>query len=136
MLQLTIHQRPDFFHSATVHAEIAVSDTRSRAEMDGLALLVEQELDVVDKTQQEAGAFDMEVGVVFLHQPRAWQSGDDSLERLFRLRAAFSIAERRNRVALVPAVVETQLGLSGQGDKLLFTEVLPFLGRNRHAQAH
>jgi len=45
--------------------------------MDRLRVIVEEKLDVVDKTEQEAGEFVVEVGLVFVDELRAGQRAEN-----------------------------------------------------------
>ena len=69
--------------------------------MDGLGLLVEQELNVVDESQQQAREFVVQVILVFLHQFCAGQRQEGCLERLCRFCFALLITKRRNGMFLI-----------------------------------
>jgi hypothetical protein len=50
-LQLRFHQPPDLLHAIPVHTTVAITDTRSRAEMDGFRLVIEDELHIVHESE-------------------------------------------------------------------------------------
>ena len=100
-LQLPLDKFPNLFHPPAVDAEVAVADPGGRSEMDGLGLIVEQKLDVVDESQQQAREFVVQIGLVLLDESCTGQGQDDSLQRFLRFCFAFLIAKRRNRMLLV-----------------------------------
>lgn len=67
----------DGFHSPPVDAQVGIPDTRRGAKLDELLLGVNQKLDIVDKTEPEAAAFDVEVIVCLVDNSGSWQLADD-----------------------------------------------------------
>ncbi len=117
-LQLLLNKGAHLLHALAIDAQIAVAGAGGGAEMDGLGFVVEEKLDVVDKAQQQAGEFVMQVRLVFFDELGAGQGTDDFLECLLRLSPRLAVAKRRDGMALIWAWVETQLGLEGQGPKV------------------
>jgi hypothetical protein len=76
-LEVSLDERSHTFHALPIHAKIAVAGSGGRAEMDRLRVIVEEKLDVVDKTEQEAGEFVVEVGLVFVDELRAGQRAEN-----------------------------------------------------------
>lgn len=101
LLDLSLDQCPDFFHPPAIDAEVAVADPGGGTEMDCLGFIVEQELHVVDESQQQARELNAQVRVVFFGEPRAGQRQDDCFQRFFRFCLAPLIPERGDRMLFV-----------------------------------
>lgn len=72
--------------------------------MDRLRVIVEEKLNVVDKTEHEAGEFVMEVGLVFLDELGAREGADNFLQCLSRLSLSLVIAIWRDAMAGISRV--------------------------------
>ena len=72
-LQLCPYEGPYLLHALAIDSQIAVAAAGGGAEVDGLRLVVEKELYIIDESKQQAGKFVMQVGLVFLDKIRAWQ---------------------------------------------------------------
>jgi len=101
VLQLCPYEGTHLLHALAIDSHIAVPGTGGGAEMDGLRLVVEEELHVIDESEQQAGKFVMQVGLVFFDELGAGQGTDDFLECLLRLCPRLAIAKRRDDMALV-----------------------------------
>lgn len=64
-LQPWINKGPHLLHALAIDAKITVAGAGGGAEMDGLRFVVEEKLNVVDKANQQAREFVMQVGLVF-----------------------------------------------------------------------
>ena len=73
VLQLCPYEGTHLLHALAIDSHIAVPGTGGGAEVDGLHLVVEEELHVIDESKQQAGKFVMQVGLFFLDKIRAWQ---------------------------------------------------------------
>jgi hypothetical protein len=72
-LQLFPYKGTHLFHALAIDTQIAVADAGSGTEVDGLGLVVEQKLDIVNEAKQQAGGLVVEVGLLFLNELGAWQ---------------------------------------------------------------
>lgn len=64
--------------------------------MDGFRGVVEQKLDVIHKTQQQAGEFIAQVGRIFLDEHGAGHRLDDVFQSLLRFSPALVETKRRD----------------------------------------
>lgn len=83
--------------------------------MDGLGFVVEQKLDVVNESHQQAGEFVVQVGLVFFDKLCAWQGTDDFLQRLLRLNPRLAIANGGDGVAGILSLGRHAVGTAGAG---------------------
>jgi len=98
-LQLSPDEAPHLLHALAIDSQIAVAGAGGGAEVNGLRLVVEEELHVIDESEQQAGEFVMQVRLVFFDELGAGQGTDDFLECLLRLSPRLVIAKRGNGVA-------------------------------------
>ncbi len=83
--------------------------------MNGLALVVEEKLHIIDKPEQQAGEFVMQVGLVFIDEPGAGHGLNNGLERLFRLSPRLAVPKRRDGMAVVRRLGRDTIGTGGTG---------------------
>lgn len=69
--------------------------------MNGLGLIVEQKLYVIDESQQQTGEFIMQIGLVFFDELGAREGENNRLQRFLRLGPAFLILKWRDGMFLV-----------------------------------
>lgn len=84
-LQVSLDEGSQTFHALPIHAKVAVAGPRGRAEMDRFRVIVQDKFDIVDKSEQEAGEFVVEIGLVFIDELRSWQRAKNFFQCLFRL---------------------------------------------------
>jgi len=109
-LQLLLNKGAHLLHALAIDTQIAVAGAGGGAEMDGLSFVVEEKLNVVDKANQQAGEFVMQVRLVFFDELGAGQGTDDVLECLLRLSPRLTIAKRRDGVALIGSLGGDAIG--------------------------
>jgi hypothetical protein len=85
-LQVSLDQGSQALHALPIHAEIAVAGSGGGTKVKRLGLIIEDKLDIVYETKQEAGEFIVEVGLVFLDELRAGEGTNDLFQRLLGLR--------------------------------------------------
>jgi hypothetical protein len=83
--------------------------------MNGLALVVEEKLHIIDEPEQQTGEFVVQVGLVFLDEPGAGHGLNNGLQRLLRLRPRLAIAKRRDGMALIRSLSGHTIGAGGAG---------------------
>jgi hypothetical protein len=83
--------------------------------MDGLGLVVEQKLDIVNEAKQQTGGLVMEIDLVFLDELHAWQGTDDFFQRLLRFSTRLTIAKGGNSMALVLGLRRNAVGAGWTG---------------------
>ncbi len=91
----------NLFHSSPVHAQIAITHPRGRAELDSPGVVVEYELHVVHESPQRARELRPPVIGLAPHHPGALPAGNGSLEPLARLRRLAAVGERLDVMLLV-----------------------------------
>jgi len=114
-LQLLLNKGAHLLHARAIDAQIAVAGAGGGAEMEGLGLVVEQKFDIVDETQQQAGEFVVQVGLVFHDELRAWQGTDDFLQRLLGFNPRLAIANGRDGMARILSLGRDAVGTGGAG---------------------
>ena len=112
-LQFWLNKGPHLFHTLAIDAQIAVAGAGGGAEMDGLSFVVEEKLNVVDKANQQAGEFVMQVRLVFFDELGAGQGTDDFLECLLRLSTRLTIAKWFDGMALILGLGRDAIGAGG-----------------------
>ncbi len=105
-----LNQVPNVFHPSAVDAQVAMANPRGRPEVDGLRLIVEQKLDVVDESEQQAREFVVQVIFVLFDKLRARQRQDGCLERLCRFCLALLIMKWLNPVFRVLGLRRNAIG--------------------------
>lgn len=116
-LEFPRHQRPYLLHPLTIDAEIAVARAGSRTEVNRLRAFIEEELDVIDEAEQEAGELVVEIGLVLIDKLGPRQGCERCFQRLFCFGARLLVLERRNRVALVSRLSRDAVGAGRAGGK-------------------
>ena len=83
--------------------------------MAGLGFVVEEKLNIVDKANQQASEFVMQVRLIFFNKLGARQGTDDVLECLLRLSTRLTIAKRSDGVAFILGLSRDAVGAGGAG---------------------
>ena len=76
-LELTLQQTSHFLHSPTVDTKIGIAHPCCRPEVNGLRSVIKQDLDIINKAQQETPDFIVKVDLLFLNQLGAIQFIED-----------------------------------------------------------
>ena len=84
LLQFPLEERPEVLHPAAVHTQVAIASSRGRSEVNGLAGVVEDELHVIDKPEEQARKLVVEITLLFLNELRTGQAGNYCLQKFFR----------------------------------------------------
>ena len=95
---LISQKQTKFFHPFTVHAKIAMAETRRRAHSDYALNRTQVKLEIVDKTEKRAAAFGVEIIVGLGGDPGSRQISYRCSRRSPAIRGGDSKLKRRNPV--------------------------------------
>jgi hypothetical protein len=100
-LELPADKGPHLLHTLPIDAKVTVARPGSRAEVNGLRVVVENKFNIIDEPKEQGGEFIMQVGLVFFNEFGAGQGRNGSLQGLLRFSPRLPIAKRRNGMPFV-----------------------------------
>ena len=95
---LISQKQTKFFHPFTVHAKIAMAETRRGADGDDVVGGAQVKLEIVDKTENRAAALGVEILIGFADDPGSRQISHRCSRRSPAIRSGDRKLKRRNPV--------------------------------------